>query len=184
MKQIMYSDKLHKTLLHAVVTDDIAGACLLIDIGKYSINEANWFKQTPLMLAAHYRRIELMKLLIKHGADITLRDYDGDTAIIYAVSKRNYEAIKVLLAHGAEPNPVSSCGQCPLREALNMNWSDGVKILMAAIITRFGIAMAPLNLPAYVTYWILEFVETEISNHEKMAIEILQRIRDRYRRKI
>ena len=39
---------------------------------------------TPLMLAASLGAVDLVKLLVQHGADPTLRDWQGKTALAHA----------------------------------------------------------------------------------------------------
>jgi hypothetical protein len=48
------------------------------------VNDRSWDGTTPLMDAAAYCRVELLKELLKVGAKINLKDSDGNTAIRYA----------------------------------------------------------------------------------------------------
>ena len=50
------------------------------------------------------KRIELMKILLKHGADINLGNEDGINAMFYAVSNVYPEMVDFLLQNGADPN--------------------------------------------------------------------------------
>ena len=77
---------------------------LLLD-GKYEGKGANVNQQctgssdTPLVLATVYQHEAVVRLLLERGADVTLRDRVGCTALSYAKSK---PAIRALLeAHGA-----------------------------------------------------------------------------------
>lgn len=59
-------------------------------------------KYTALMYAS-YRRdsIEIVKLLIEYGADVNLKDYRGQTALIWAIMNESAESIKTLLMNNA-----------------------------------------------------------------------------------
>lgn len=58
---------------------------------------------TPLHLAAHYGQPEIVKLLLKNGADINAiaSNAIGNTPIMAAIAGRNLEAIKSLVDGGA-----------------------------------------------------------------------------------
>ncbi|MBF01234.1 MAG: hypothetical protein CMP77_14845 [Flavobacterium sp.] len=51
---------------------------------------------TPLMLAARYNQVEMIKLLLENGANLRLEDQKGFTAIKYAELSNAKEALAVL----------------------------------------------------------------------------------------
>jgi ankyrin repeat protein len=68
----------------------------------------------PLAVAAGRGRIDMMKLLIRRGADVRARDGNGNTALMEA--RGSSEAVKLLLEHGADPNMRDSAGRVPLSQ--------------------------------------------------------------------
>ena len=54
--------------------------------------------------AEHLKQVELIQLLLKHGADIHKTDREGRTVLFHAVDQNNLEAVNLLLAKGADPN--------------------------------------------------------------------------------
>src|SRR5258708_20417654 len=52
--------------------------------------------------------------LLQRGADVTLRDEDGDTALHCAVVSGNINVLRQLLAKGADPNAQNKLGGTPL----------------------------------------------------------------------
>jgi len=61
-----------------------------VDVNKFSGGKS------PLMYAARYNRIELIKLLVKKGADFKIKDEHGDTALVYAKRSGATEAYELL----------------------------------------------------------------------------------------
>jgi ankyrin repeat protein len=51
---------------------------------------------TPLMYAARYNKVEIIKYLLQKGADRNIKDSQGFTALKYAELSNAYEAIAVL----------------------------------------------------------------------------------------
>jgi len=67
------------------------------------LNGKNWEGNTATMLAAvDSKSTDKLKLFISHGADLTVRDHTGRTALILAVEKLNIRAVEMLLDAGAE----------------------------------------------------------------------------------
>lgn len=71
-------------------------ARLLIDHGA----DVNWIDGegvTPLILASFKDHIEIVQLLLAHGADVTIRDRWNRTALDYALRRGEEDAIAQLL---------------------------------------------------------------------------------------
>jgi len=49
-------------------------------------------------------KIDTIKLLIQYGANLDIKNNDGDTALMLASELNNYEIVGLLLSHGAKPN--------------------------------------------------------------------------------
>jgi len=73
--------------------------------------------QTPLAGASGYGNLDMVKLLLKSGADPNLASgFHGTTPIIEAISssKVNLEVVRFLLDAGADPNKADLDGNKPL----------------------------------------------------------------------
>ena len=68
--------------------------------------------KTPLHFACESGKLEIVKLLIEHKADLTLKTENsyGYTAIHFAASSGNVELVKLLIAKGAEINEKTAKG--------------------------------------------------------------------------
>src|SRR5262249_14677060 len=59
--------------------------------------------ETALMTAARTGRIDAVRLLLAHGADVNARDSRrGQTALMWAAAQNNTEVIRTLIAAGAD----------------------------------------------------------------------------------
>lgn len=79
-----------------------------------SINDVNPIRDTALFAAAANGRAESVKLLLDAGADVTLRNIGGATALMMSSS---VPVIKLLLAAGASVNDVDLEGSSVLHAA-------------------------------------------------------------------
>ncbi|WP_299441706.1 ankyrin repeat domain-containing protein [uncultured Aquimarina sp.] len=78
----------------AIVKGDLDTVKKMIELGS-DVNEMSDGK-TPLMYAARYNRVDIIKLLVKKGANIKARDRKGNTAMKFAKLSNAKEAIALL----------------------------------------------------------------------------------------
>jgi ankyrin repeat protein len=69
---------------------------------------------TPLQVASREGFVELVRILLKHGADIEARDTDDLCPLVQAMSKDHVELTRVLLELGANVNAQDSKMRTPL----------------------------------------------------------------------
>lgn len=81
-------------LCNAILKGDIATIKKMIEYGA-DVNEMS-NGLTPLMFAARYNKIEILKFLVEKGADKQIKDERGNTAIKYAENSKSVEAIEFL----------------------------------------------------------------------------------------
>jgi len=70
--------------------------------------------KTPLIIAIEENKIEIVRELIKRGADINVTDYDGDTALIIAINKKCVDIVRELIKKGANIHKKGSKEDEPL----------------------------------------------------------------------
>lgn len=86
------------------------GVSRLLEAGADpNLSEPGDIGATPLMIAAYYDHINIMKKLLAYGADINARDKTGINALFYVfigiVKRRNYlRAVRWLVEHGIDLN--------------------------------------------------------------------------------
>jgi ankyrin repeat protein len=105
-----------------------------------------WFQEdgaTPFIRASQSADTELMKLLLKYGADPKIKTTFGDTALTAAggigwvpgvtyerSAKENVEAIRMLLDLGLDPNGANNDGRTALMGAAMKGRNDAILLLV------------------------------------------------------
>jgi ankyrin repeat protein len=72
---------------------------------------------TALMIAAEGGYIEILRVLLDHGADANLYNMMGESTLSLAAFRGNAESVRLLLAHGANPDTKNMDGKSPLEMA-------------------------------------------------------------------
>jgi len=81
-------------LCNAILKGDLATVKKFVEYGA-DVNEMS-NGLTPLMFAARYNKIEILKYLIEKGADKQIKDERGFTALKYAENSKSTEALAFL----------------------------------------------------------------------------------------
>ena len=58
----------------------------------------------PVIIAIIHSQIDVLKLLLKHGAEVNFQHFEYRTPLQYAIKNQNLEMIHELLTHDANPN--------------------------------------------------------------------------------
>ena len=95
-------------VLHwAATSGQVRVAQWLIEEQKLDINAVDVKGATPLMIATQYHHLALVEYLVGAGADASLCDRDGDSAMHWAAYKDNSKALRLLLYKVPPPMRVS-----------------------------------------------------------------------------
>ena len=85
---------------------------------------------TALISAAYGNHMELVKLLVKNGANVNARDSDYDqTPIFYAVQRQNMEMVEFLVGNDARINLINNQGRPLAQYAVNRETGDRISII-------------------------------------------------------
>ena len=89
--------------LHVAVEYNTLAACdRLIKLGA-DVNAQTSIGSTPLSVAITVKApMDIIKLLLDHGASISTRDADGWTPLHCAIASHHYEAAEILIDMGAD----------------------------------------------------------------------------------
>jgi ankyrin repeat protein len=99
----------------------------LLNLAGVSVNARDG-RGAPLLLAAGEGRLNAVRYLLDHGADLNAFDSTGNTALTEATYYGHVSVIKELLVRGANINYLSSAGT-PLDIALSKNDDAVVDLL-------------------------------------------------------
>ena len=89
-------------------------------------------KRPVLTAAAFDGYTRILKLLLDAGANHSLADDDGDTALVLAASEGHLDCVRLLLAAGADANKTDSLGASPLMNAIMSRRRECVRALLPA----------------------------------------------------
>ncbi|XP_034251058.1 ankyrin repeat domain-containing protein 17 isoform X2 [Thrips palmi] len=85
---------------------------------------------TPLMEAASAGHVDIVKLLINHGADVNAQSSSGNTPLMYGCAGGYSEVVKVMLEAGANVEDHNENGHTPLMEAASAGKVAVAKVLL------------------------------------------------------
>jgi uncharacterized protein len=103
---------------------------LILAQPKLNLNQRGLNRVTALISYASRDRADIVKSLIDRGADVTLQDGDGDTALHLTVQNGNAELTKLLLSKGAPVNIKNKVGGTPLMWAASTGNEEQARLLL------------------------------------------------------
>lgn len=102
----------------------------LLQTQKYSIDAVNCHGRSALMMAAKNNCINALEILIRHGAQLDLRDEMGATALFFAVRMNSIECVKMLIQAGLDVNICDKTGNSAVFSAARLNNVECVSLLI------------------------------------------------------
>lgn len=115
----------------AIFRGDAAAVQEGISQGLVNTTSEGW---TPLHLAAGRRNAEIVKMLIRAGADPKAKGSSGGIPLHDAVISGTAKITAVLIAEGSDPRAKSKSGRTPLHHALDRfcTMTEIIKMLIRA----------------------------------------------------
>src|SRR5579862_9299681 len=104
----------HATLLDAAGAGDYASAMHLMGEKGTNVNATGADGTTAVMYAAANGDVELVRALIKAGADVKLKNQFGTSALTEAAIIGSAPIVEALLKAGADPNFRNMDGETPV----------------------------------------------------------------------
>ena len=96
---------------------------------RYSSCSSKKGLATPLMFAACNCRIEMVRDLLDHGAEVNAINRNCNTALMSAAGCGNIKTVKLLLDHGADTSAMDRDGRTALAHAERRMNNDVAKLL-------------------------------------------------------
>lgn len=118
------------SFIRCIEENDAEAVNLFIESG-YHPDARDKHGVPALCIAVRKRHVEIVKLLLAHGASIDIQSEDrGYSPLMDAVQVNDKAIVQVLLSHGANPNLTSKDGQTALIIAVGANNVDCVELLI------------------------------------------------------
>ena len=105
-------------------------AIIETQVTHYRPNKQDNNGLTALMSASHNGHSEVVRILLKGGADPNIQKKDGATAVMLATKNGHSEVVQILLEGGADPNIQKEDGWTALVSACANGHSEVVQILL------------------------------------------------------
>jgi ankyrin repeat protein len=107
------------TMLIAALRNDVPWMRTQLSRDRALANDEDTCHQRPLSAAAGRNDLEMVRLLLDHGADPNLAEEGAPRgqALFRAVLHRNDAIVRMLVAHGADPNAMVESGGTPMEHA-------------------------------------------------------------------
>jgi hypothetical protein len=102
------------TIQHAAQQGDVARVRDVLLLSKLSPDTQDVHGNTALMWACARGHLDVVQLLLAHGAFVDLQSHSGATALLYGAKKSKLDCVRALLAAGANPNLRDESGASPV----------------------------------------------------------------------
>jgi len=103
--------------------------------------------QSPLMIAANFGLVEIIRLVLEYKADLTLRDNCAFTPLLYAAKQNHIPAFIYLLHKGSDPN-ISDSNGCTLA-----HWASFKNnVFLLRLCKKLGFSLNDSDLKGYTPF--------------------------------
>ncbi|CAK9302952.1 unnamed protein product [Gordionus sp. m RMFG-2023] len=130
MQENETTQTIHKvsSLWCSAVKGYMALAQILVEFGKADVNSTSDSGSTPIRSACFMNKIEIVKYLVKNGANINKPNLNGGTCLINSV--QNLELCQFLISNGAEINAQDMHGKTALHYTVHENKTHTMRVLI------------------------------------------------------
>jgi len=145
-----------------------------------AVNAENEAGRIPLHVVREWegRVMDKIKLLIRHGSKVDVKDQEGWTPLHQAAGNGSIEIVQLLVANGADINAQTTDGRKPMDEALKMTSIQhklDLRLLeVADLLLKKGTTPGSIHLAAYAgdIESLREFVAQGVDVNAKNALEL------------
>ncbi|XP_061427815.1 M-phase phosphoprotein 8 isoform X1 [Lethenteron reissneri] len=117
-------------LREAVRTGDMHTVRAALTTQLHQVDHEDGTGMTLVMLAAAFGHLDILRLLIRSGANVNARQKNGSTALIHAAEKNHLSTLALLLENGARVNLQQNNGETALSKACKRGDVEMVRLLL------------------------------------------------------
>jgi uncharacterized protein len=150
-------------LFDALLTEDLTLLTELLEAGC-DVNAQDEEGRTALIQATIYNNVEVVQILMEHGANVNTRDFfSGNAALHFAAKNYSLELLQLLLKNKAEIDIKDINGNTPLFQAVFYASGKGAVIQQLLLHgadrhLKNNLGVSPLELAKTITnYNIMQF---------------------------
>ncbi|XP_048472509.1 histone-lysine N-methyltransferase EHMT2 isoform X6 [Rhincodon typus] len=118
-------------LHHAAKNGSVQMVHFLLATGQVDLNTQDSGGWTPVIWAAEHKHIEIIKLLLGRGANVTLKDNEENICLHWAAFAGSSDIAEVLLNARCDLHAVNVHGDTPLHIAARENFYDCVILFLS-----------------------------------------------------
>lgn len=107
----------------------------LVEEDLQDINDRNFRGHSPLMCAASYGHVELVRYLISKGADVNSRDLNDNTILMETAFRGHLQVIEILIQSGAETKDRNNRNQTAFDFAIFLCKKEAAELLCGRKLT-------------------------------------------------
>jgi serine/threonine-protein phosphatase 6 regulatory ankyrin repeat subunit B len=121
------------TKVHTITEDgrvEVTEEPMLLEKGADAVQMRTDYSCTPVIVAAQNGHVEVVRVLLEHGAKVNSARSNGGTALMVAAEKGHPETVRLLLEKGAAQNRVTHNGDTALLIATHNGHEQVVRVLL------------------------------------------------------
>nr|XP_061808338.1 histone-lysine N-methyltransferase EHMT2-like [Nerophis lumbriciformis] len=159
-------------LHHAAKLGNLEIVNILLETGQVDVNSQDNGGWTPIIWAAEHKHVEVIKVLLNRGADVTINDKELNVCLHWAAYAGNVDIAEMVLNAGCSLASVNVHGDTPLHIAAREGYLECVTLFLSRgadidIINREGdtpLTLARSDTPVWVALQINRRIRRGITN--------------------
>ncbi|XP_077404838.1 histone-lysine N-methyltransferase EHMT2 [Vanacampus margaritifer] len=159
-------------LHHAAKQGNLETVNILLETGQVDVNSQDNGGWTPIIWAAEHKHVDVIKVLLNRGADVTINDKELNVCLHWAAYAGNLDIAEMVLNAGCSLASVNVHGDTPLHIAAREGYLDCVTLFLSRgadidTINREGdtpLTLARPDTPVWVALQINRKIRRGITN--------------------
>ncbi|TNN59737.1 Histone-lysine N-methyltransferase EHMT2 [Liparis tanakae] len=167
-------------LHHAAKLGNLEIVNMLLETGQVDVNAQDNGGWTPIIWSAEHKHVDVIKVLLNRGADVTISDKELNVCLHWAAYAGNVDIAELVLNSGCSLASVNMHGDTPLHIAAREGFLECVTGADIDIVNREGdtpLSLARVDTPVWVALQINRKLRRGITNRMLRTERIISRVR-------